>query len=159
MTLPEISIPNRRVHQYFDILTGFCANLLFVFGLFKVLSLYSDKKYLNSVDPTVGISNQWIFIFVGTAELSLAIAYYRSCFSLANFRLSLAGLAVIFWAYRILGKLTGVTAPCACMGRFGEELNFSQSTVEISVTSVLILFTALGVYECLNKLANNKFRK
>ena len=158
MNLSVISITNRRIHLFFDILTGISANLLFVFGLFKALSLYSDKKYLNSVDPTVGISNQWVFIIVGTAELSLAIAYYRSVFSFADFRLGLVGLAAIFWAYRIVGKLSGVTAPCACMGRFGEELDFSQNTVEITITSVLILFTFLGVYECLNRLAINKLR-
>jgi hypothetical protein len=130
-----------------DVSTSVCACTLFVLGLFKVLSLYGDKQYLGIVDPTTGLTNKWLFSVVGTIELSLAVAHFKNIITYSNLRVCLGMCAIAIWSYRIIRTLTGVVAPCACLGRFGEDLNFTQGEVDATLLSILILFTALGTYE------------
>ncbi len=91
------------------------AVLLLATGVVKVVSAFSDSRLLQQLNPIFGISNGWVFAFIGTIEIYIASAVAFSRNSLLRTSL-LALLVTGFLAYRSALVVLHIPGPCKCLG-------------------------------------------
>ena len=102
-----------------EALGGFCVwlalGIFVVSGLAKLVSAHGSARVLLQTDEVFGVTNQKLYLAVGTLELCVAAALVK--LRSVNLRLMLvAGLSTNFLLYRAGLWLVGAPHACPCLG-------------------------------------------
>lgn len=127
------SLPRRFVLSAGAILT--------VAGVAKVWSSLGSAKFLAVADPIIGIKFGQLMLFVGLAEIAIALV----CFFSKRQTLALglvAWLSTNFVVYRLGMWWMNWHRPCGCLGNLADAVHLSlltaDNTLKVSLTYLLL---------------------
>jgi hypothetical protein len=131
--------------------------LLLLTGTAKIYSaLYGEEKMLISEDPIAGIQLGRLMLWVGGAEVVVALlCWFRRATNL-SLRL-LAAMSTTFLFYRFLLWYTLSPRPCPCMGNLTDPLGLSLETADMMMKA-LLAYLVIGSYSAIVWLALQRRR-
>ena len=121
--------------------------LLGVTGTGKVLTVFGGAAILDTSDPLVGLPFWYLLLFVGVAEMSVAML----CFNTARAQVALiltGWLATGFALYRWGLWFIDWHRPCGCLGNLTDMLHLSPPLAD-NITKLALAYLLLGSYATL----------